>query len=103
MHGPACVFWASLRPFSRQVLWASRSTAERLAAGRAVLERAVCFTPDGAVDRTASNYALDHPDELFELGGAPPWIVQLLQSPQVVATLVAVVAIFLALWHVAAG
>ena len=48
------------------------------------------FTCEGDVDPTQSNYALDHPNELFELGSAPPAVVRLLQSPPVAAAAILV-------------
>ena len=48
------------------------------------------FTREGDVDPTQSNYALDHPNELFELGSAPPAVVRLLQSPPVAAAAILV-------------
>ena len=42
------------------------------------------------MDPTQSNYALDHPNELFELGSAPPAVVRLLQSPPVAAAAILV-------------
>ena len=53
-------------------LYASRSTAERLEACGEVLSQAVAFADDHSLDDSASNYAIDHPSELFVIGQQSP-------------------------------
>ena len=63
----------------RRRLFTSRSTRERMSVCNEVLSRCVAFTDDDEVDTSASNYAIDHPSELFAIGHQPPAIVRLIQ------------------------
>ena len=63
------------------------------------LEKCVAFTDDDEVDTGASNYAIDHPSELFAIGQQPPAIVRLIQhSPNL--ALFFLVGVALAWWWV---
>jgi hypothetical protein len=81
----------------RRRLFITRSTRERMEVCMEVLSRFVSFTDDDEVDTTASNYAIDHPSELFAIGQQPPAIVRLIQhSPNL--ALLSLVGIALAWW-----
>lgn len=80
-------------------LFTSRSTRERMEVCMEALEKCVAFTDDDEVDTGASNYAIDHPSELFAIGQQPPAIVRLIQhSPNL--ALFFLVGVALAWWWV---
>ncbi len=81
----------------RRRLFITRSTRERMEVCMEVFSRFVSFTDDDEVDTTASNYAIDHPSELFAIGQQPPAIVRLIQhSPNL--ALLSLFGIALAWW-----
>ena len=78
-------------------LYTSRSTLDRTKACDEVLRQAVAFADDQSIDDSASNYAVDHPSELFAIGQQSPFVVRLMQHSPPLAAL-ALLGIALACW-----